>query len=376
MDKFTLSTEALRKKRLQRMLKKLTAWVFLPTFLAIVYYGVLATNFFQSKSEFAILSAEKSIMSPLEGILSGVGSDSITRDAYAVQEYILSRDALKRLDEEHHFLDTYRSKKIDFLSRFFSNNTFESAYGYYLKQVNIIYDTASGIMTLTVKAPSPEKAKEFSEALIDYAEELVNGLSDRSRQGQLTFAEEELKEAEDRLTLAKENVLAFQATNKDFNPMQSALSVSAVKDQLDGKLTELRAEFKELSAIMNDDAPKVLSLKRRIESIEEQIAQENERLVNVEEGGLNVNVASFEKVYGEKEFAEKAYKAALGFMELSRVEASKQIRYLTVIVPPMKSDAAAYPRRFVGILTVFFICIAVFGVVSLLIASIKEHARI
>src|SRR5690606_37732548 len=161
-------------------------------------------------------------------------------------------------------------------------------YRYYLKQVNMEYDTASGIMTLNVKAPDPEKAYIFSEALIDYAEELINRMSERARQGQLEFAEEELKEAETRLIRAKENVLAFQSKSKDFNPLQSAESINAVTDQLEAKITELSAELKELSAIMNEDAPKVLALKRRIESIQKQIEQENERLVNIEANGLNV----------------------------------------------------------------------------------------
>jgi capsular polysaccharide transport system permease protein len=71
----------------------------LPTALAIIYFGLVASDVFVSESRFVIRSPEPSTASPLGLILKGAGFARAQDDSYTVQDFMLSRDALQALDK-------------------------------------------------------------------------------------------------------------------------------------------------------------------------------------------------------------------------------------------------------------------------------------
>ena len=60
---------------------------------------------------------------------------------------------------------------------------------------------------------------------------------------------------------------------------------------------------------------------------------------------LSGQVAAYEELLVEREFAEKAYVSALSTLEKARVDAAQQQRYLATFVPPSLPQEALYPRR-------------------------------
>jgi capsular polysaccharide transport system permease protein len=78
----------------------------------------------------------------------------------------------------------------------------------------------------------------------------------------------------------------------------------------------------------------------------------------------------------EKEFAQSAYQSALTSLELARADASRQHRYLARIAEPSIPDEATFPRRGLGILTVFVLSVVFMSIASLVTAAVREHARI
>ena len=150
----------------------------------------------------------------------------------------------------------------------------------------------------------------------------------------------------------------------------------AVTGQLEGELAKTRTELETQQSVLQPGAHQLVLLQNKINSLERQIGLEKQRLVDDTGGGLNVSAASFEAVAFEKEFAEERYATALRFLELSRVEALQQGRYLSVLSPPSLPDEPAYPRRYFGVLTVFAVAFAVFSVGGITLAVIREHARI
>ena len=87
-------------------------------------------------------------------------------------------------------------------------------------------------------------------------------------------------------------------------------------------------------------------------------------------------LAQFEPVVVEKEFAQHAYESALQSLELARVDASRQHRYLVRIAEPSEPDEPTHPQFWYSVLTVLALSFALLGVGTLLIASIREHANV
>ena len=78
----------------------------------------------------------------------------------------------------------------------------------------------------------------------------------------------------------------------------------------------------------------------------------------------------------EKAIAEKEYQAAVSSLSAAKMEAARQSRYLATIAAPSSPDSATHPKRVLGVVTVLFAALALFGIVSLLIAAVREHARV
>jgi capsular polysaccharide transport system permease protein len=133
----------------------------------------------------------------------------------------------------------------------------------------------------------------------------------------------------------------------------------------------------ELRAIMTPDAPKVRAAAERVKALSAQIGAEKKRLVDPKgEGDIAGSLAEFEAAMVEKEFAEASYRSALATLEVARAEAARQHRYLAVVSSPSQPDESTHPRRALGVLTVFLMSFLALGIVSLLVASVREHARV
>lgn len=351
--------------------------VVVPIILGVFYYAVSATDYYVSEAAFTIQSPEQGSSVSIETFLGSSPAFGSDKDAYAVQNYLLSRDILQRLDAELQFRDHYQDPSIDWVSRLASDATFEEMFEYFKDRVSVQYDPQTGVTELEVRALTPEKARQIAGALVSYGEEMVNRLSDRARSDQMVFAQSELHAAEQRLTDARQAILAYQREGSDINPADSATAVLEIRNQLEGELARSKAELRELTAFMRPDTHKVVALEQRIKSLEQQIEAENQKLVAPgASSSLSVSIAQFEPLLIEKEFAEKAYESALASLELARVEASKQHRYLATVAVPSLPDESTYPDRPLSILAVILVVLFVYGIGRLVVVAVMEHQRL
>lgn len=360
------------------LLAKLAVWVILPTLLAAVYFGILATDMYQSESKYTIQGADMRSAGSLDSLIGAlsVSGGSNEYDARAVREYILSRDVLRRLDIEEGFIDHHQNAAIDWVARIPADASFEDAYRYYGRLVDVGYDSQSGVSTLTVMASTAEDARRFALAILRYAEETVNDISERARQDRMKFARSEVHAGEERLAKARQAILELQREGEEIDPTESATAVFNIRSQLDSELSKARAELRQLESFMQPDAHQVQVQKQKIASLEEQIRNENLKLVDGQSQSLSASIARFEPLVLEKEFAGKAYESALASLEVARTEAAQQHRYLAIIVQPSVPDEATHPKRILGVMTVLALAAVAFGVLSLLIAAAREHARL
>jgi capsular polysaccharide transport system permease protein len=370
--------QGIRRKRAQRLSTRLAIGVALPTLAAVIYYGLVATPQFESVSLFNIQSAETRTAPSFESFLGALPINStVTRDTLTVRDYVLSRDVLKRLDADHGFIAHYQDPANDLISRLASDASFEDAFEYYSGKVLVDFDTNSGVSTLTVIAYRADKAQEFADAILRYSEEMVNALSGRARSDQMLFAEKELGRAEERLAKARQNLLRLQASRGEFSPEHSATETLGVRGGLQMELAKARAELLDAKSFLQPGAAKLIELEQRVKSLSALIAQESRRLVDPgKERGINTSIVEFESAVLEKEIAQQGYTSALASLEIARNEAARQHRYLVTVAPPSSSDEATRPHRVIGVLTVMVVSMTVLGIGALLIAAIKEHAKV
>lgn len=368
---------ALRKQRSRRLIRRLAVFVVLPTALAAVYFGLIASPQYESVTTFSVQSSDSRTMMGMEGFLAGLTSGRGGNDVMAVRDYVLSRDMLARLDKEHGFIKHYKDPRQDWVSRLKNSASFEEAYLYYGHKVYAEYDTTSGSISVKVRAFDAASAQKFTKSILAYSEEMVNKMSDRERRDRTAYAESDVERAEKRLTQARQALVALQKEHADFNPMQTASASMEIRSRLEGELAKARAEVMQRKAFMQADAPQVLAAEEVVKSLSAQVSNENRRLVDPRKpDGLGSTLADFEAAMVEKEFSQKAYQSAMANMEVARADADRQHRYLALVATPSLPDQTTYPHRGRSIFTAFILSFLLMGVGSMVSAAVREHARL
>lgn len=349
--------------------------VVVPTLVAAVYFGLIAADVYVSESRFVLRSPEKQTLSTLGALLQGAGFTRAQDDTYTVHDYILSRDALHQLEMQYGLSKLFGSDKVDVVSRFGGldwDRSFEAFWRYYQKRIVVVdVDASSSITTLTVRAFSSEDAHRINETLLEMSEALVNKLNIRGRQDLVRFAAAEVATAEQKAKSASLAVSRFRDQKGVFDPTgQSALGLQLVS-KLQDELIATKNQLVQIQTLTRDN-PQVPVLRKRMESLQADIARETAKVAGAG-GSLSNKAAEFERLKLESLFADKQLATALTSLEQARNEAQRKQFYLERIVQPGKPDTAMEPRRFRAVLTTWVLGMIAWGVLSILVAGIREH---
>ncbi|MBL8335362.1 MAG: hypothetical protein JNM97_01200 [Rhodoferax sp.] len=349
--------------------------VALPTLLACLYFGLIASDVFISESRFVVRSPQKPAPTAIGAILQGAGFSRSQDDTYTVHDYILSRDALRELERLYQLSRAYGGNHADRISRFAGldpDDSFEALHRYYQKRVSLEVDGVSSISVLRTSAFSAQDARQINDKLLELAEHLINQLNERGRQDMIRFAAAEVAAAEEKARAATLAVAGFRASKGIFDPeRQSALQlqlVSKLQDELIATKTQL-AQVRDIAR----DNPQIPSLLKKQETLQAEIAAEMAKVAGAGERSLSSRSAEFERLSMERAFADRQLAAAMTSLEQARNEALRKQLYLERIVQPSLPDVAVEPRRLRGVGATFLLGLVAWGILSMLIAGVREH---
>lgn len=347
-----------------------------PTLLAVVYFGLVASNVYISESRFIVRGQQPQMPTGLGALLQGSVFSRSQEDAYSVLDFVLSRDALRELDAKLHLRKMFTRPDIDVVGRFPGmgwDDSFEALYKYYQGRINIQLDTSSAISTLEVRAYAAEDARSINAMLLDMSERLINQLNQRSRRDMIQLATEEVKRAEERARAASLAIAAFRTDRSIFDPKtESALQLEGVA-KLREQLLATEAQLAQVRRVSPRN-PQVDALSSHAESLRQAIAAETAKVLGGGKGSLNAKAPAYERLLLEQGFADKQLASAMASLEQARYQAALKQLYLERLAQPSLPDEAMEPRRLRAIATVLVLGLIAWGVVSLVLASVKEHS--
>ena len=376
----TVITKRVRSTRPRWLASKRVNWLFVgvvvvPTFLAAIYYGLLASDVYVSESQFVVRSPDKPASSGLGVLLKTVGFSNAGDEIFATQDYVVSRDALRELNRKDAVTAAYTRPGISLFDRFNPmgfDGSFEDLYNYYREKVGIEHDSASSITTLSVKAYTAKDAHKFNEQLLLQAEDLVNRLNSRGQGDLVAYAKRETEEAEQAGLRASRELARYRDQRGVIDPEKQATVqlqlVSKLQDELIGARTQL-AQLRSLAP----DNPQIPALQSRIGSLTQEIDVALGRVTGGS-GSLSGTAVRYQRLELEREFAAKRLAAALASLQEARNEARRQQAYVERIVQPSLPDEAQLPRRLRGVLATFAFAVVIWSIMTMLIAGIREHS--
>lgn len=363
-----------RKRKLALLLARLCFFVFFPTAVVGYYYYNYATPLYATKSEFLIQQADSQAGGSLGGMFSGMGI-ATSQDSITVQSYLQSREAMMRLDADIGFKSHFSQDFVDPLKRLEADSTNENAYRLYQKLVKIGYDPTEGIIKMEVIATDPATSALYSRALIAYAEEQVDNLTQRLRGDQMQGSEDSFLNAEMKMIAAQTRVLELQ---ESLGVIDAASETSAIMGQVMTFETLLQQKNLQLQQLLDNPRPN----KARVDGVRGDISRLDDVVADLRsqltDGGAGS--ASLARISGQLRMAEVDLQTrqlmmqqALQQLETARIEANRQVRYLSLGVSPTPPDEATYPRAFENTLVAFLIFCGLYLMASLTASILREQ---
>ncbi len=352
--------------------------VVIPVTVAVVYYGFIAADVYVSESRFVVRSEQRQPGSSL--LSSFLAESSFGRaqdDAWIVNDYVLSMDALKTLDRDIQLRKRVGDPYGDIVSRFpqfgSTDATYEKFLDYYRDRiVAVVHDSTTSITTLRTSAFDPRSARDINEHLLTMSEALVNELNRRARQDEMQYAGAMVQEAQDRVKSAALALSEYRMHYAVFDPdRQSTLQLQLV-GKLQDEMLATRARLAEVESLSPDN-PQIQPLKTRIAAIGYEMDAVSTKVMGRGDGSFAARSREFERLSIEKQFAERQLASALALQEQARSEAAKKQLYIARVVQPRLPDAAEEPRRLRAVLIVFTMGLVTWGLLSLLLSGIREH---
>lgn len=367
------SMRALLRRAAGKMRPLFLIAVVIPTILAILYFGVFASDVFISESRFVVRSPDKPSTSGLGILLKSSGFANAGDEIYAARDYVLSRDALQALNRNGAFARAYSKPTVSIFDRFdpWGGGTFEDLYKYYEKKVAVDQDTTSSIVTLSVRAFSPKEARRFNEQLLEMAEATVNKLNERGRQDLIRFALNEVDQAKRASQTAAVALAVYRNREGLVDPEKQATVQLQMISKLQDELIATRTQLRELRSFAPRN-PQIAVLETRVRGLATEI-NEQLGLVAGNSKSLSSRAAQYQRLSLETQFADKQLASAMASLENARNEARRKQAYVERIVQPNLPDAPLEPRRLRGIFSTLVLGLAAWGIMSMLIAGMLEH---
>ena len=370
----------------RRLWKKLRRWakkrafitsLVAPIVLAFLYFILMASPMYISQASFAIRTADNAAPSGTDlaaMFLKAPGSTG--NDAYIINDYIQSLDIAQDIDRELGVIKHYSSRKYDIVSRLWQKPTQDEFLTFWQRVVVPHLNVDTGIIKLNVRAYDPQMAQKITRAVIARSEALVNAMNERAQGDAVKLAREEVTRAEGRIRAAQAAMREFRDRHDLLDPTITASGLLQLVTTLEAEASALRTQIAEAQSFMRHDAPALTSLNQRLSAVEKQLAAEKARVAGQQspQGNLNAIVAEYQDLTIEAEFAQKQLVSAMASLEQARIQQAAQSRYVVAYQQPTLPDESLYPRPYLFTLYIFLGTFILLGIVSLIWASIREHA--
>ncbi len=353
--------------------------VIIPTLLATLYFGLLASNVYISESRFVVRSPGKGQASVLGAILGGTGIGGLaggigTDETSSVLEYVRSRDAVKDLQRQKLLTKAYAQPTIFWLDRFggpLRNTTNEHLFKYYGNKIAIETDSVTGVTRLTVRAFSPADAQAINMRILEQAEALVNTLNTRSRRDTIALASAEVEAAKLRAREAAVALARYRNANGLVDPEREAQIKLQMIAKLQDELIATRSRLTQLQSYTPGN-PQIPAVRSQVNSLAREIDAQSAELAGGRKS-LSTATVQYQQLQINSQVADKQLAVTLAALQDAQVEARKKHSYVERISQPNLPDYPLEPRRLRNILATLILGLLAWGVLTTLVAGVREH---
>lgn len=342
----------------------------IPTLLAIVYYGFLASDQFVTTFQFAVRGPSQVTAGRIGSSMMGAGA--MSPDSFVVTEYISSPQALADVERSIDLKAMFSRPSIDWWARLPPDPSLEELSRYWLNMVSAHFDLISGNITVTVRAFSPQESLQLAQALVRTSDDMFRRLNTKAQQDFVRMADENAQRAQQQLNAARQALFVFREEGGLVDPDKTAQAGAAIVDDLRKQLAGLQAQYASIQA-QAPNSPLLPPLKLQVAALEERIRKEEPLGSSKVRAVTADTLAEYQTLELERQTAEKQYTEALGLRTQAHLMAQNQQSYLALFVAPTLPQSSLYPNRLRSILSVMLAAAAAWFVGMLIVYALRDH---
>ena len=350
------------------------AFVVLPFIASALYFALIASDQYTAEARFAVRTISR------EGAEDGVDSDTlsmsnVSQDAHIVTSFIHSTEILDRISKKLNTRAIFAKGDADFLSRVNEDVSAEEFLDYWNGQVSTYIDGPSGIVTLKVRTFRPEESTQLAKVVIDESEQLINELSDRTRQDVIRRFGAEVDRTAALYKASLEKMNEYQNATGFLSPESQATQTGKLLTGLLEKKLEIDARLFVLRQSLVEDSPAYQQLSVAKQSLEEQLQKLQQQLAgsNKSDDNISRSILRFSQLETDRRVAESLYQIARKNFETAQAEALRKALYVVVFVQPNVPEEAIYPRRLASPLLMLLALTVGWVTIALFWASVEDH---
>ena len=310
----------------------------------------------------------------------GQGGSTIAHDeTYAINAYLTSRDVVDQLAKNNDLRGMLSRPRGDFIfgyPTFWLPNDNEFLYQRFQWMVSADVDPITTISTIEVNAFRPQDAQALANAMLEYAEGLVNRMNQRSYDDALAAANRFVAEAHKEVDAVGAELKAFRNASASIDPNAVAQSKLKVIEGLSTQLAQIQATIAQ-ERVITPTSPNLASLRAQAQSYRAEIEKRKLEIAG-SSGSEADKLETYEELTTRGELAAKALAAAVAERDQARQDAERQHLFIQVIARPnLSSDYARYPRRGLILLVLLAVCLTGFQILRKVggIAGVhRQHA--
>ncbi|MFT4012829.1 MAG: capsule biosynthesis protein [Paracoccus sp. (in: a-proteobacteria)] len=286
----------------------------------------------------------------LGGIGALAGGSSGSTDTDVLYEFIRSQDMVEKVDAKLDLRQKFsRDWPHDFVFAYDPKGQIEDLTEYWTRQVRVLYDTSTSLITLRVNAFTPTDAQQIAQTVFQESSQKINELSAIAREDTIRLANAELEKARAELTRTRQAMTDFRVRSQIVDPQADLSSQMGVISGLQARLAEQLVANDLLLDNAKPTDHRVIQSQQKIDALRRLIDDERAKFGSATAGpggeSYSKLMADYEKLAVDREFAEGAYRSARIAYETALAEAQRKSRYLAAHIEPKVAQSSTAPDR-------------------------------
>ena len=355
--------------------------LFTAIFASIVWYIVyIETERYESTSIILLKDLSERQQMDLNSLLLGQTSDTM-QDSKVIELYMRSSEMYNFIDKKYNLSEHYISDALDVLQRLYVDTPIQYIYASkknlvekYNDDLSVIYDAASGTLSLSFIHTNPNIAKKILEDIIIRSDEIINRFSQENAEVGLNFIVNQREENKKLFIQAIKELIKYQNEHITIDPNLDVERKSTILATLETNLVTNEVDYNSKLKTWNPNGKEMLMLKETIVNLKKSIKRVKSELAGQSKGKeLNANVFDFELLKSEMEFSKEVYRQTLINQEQLKTEVQQNAKHLVVVSKPKVSGTYTYPDVIWDIFTWMVILFFVYSIINVILMIIKSH---